>query len=229
MTWYVWWWYLVTETALSIVPGPAVLFVVSQGLRAGGWRGLWAALGIVSANVVWFALSAVGVGAAILASGSWFLAIKWLGAGYLVYLALRAVVGHATLHPLTQSEQAPPIGAARMWTRGVILQLTNPKALVFFVALLPQFIDPAGPIGLQILILGVTSVVTEFPVLAVYALLAGRASTLAREHRFARIADLVAAALLIGAALSVLLGPADGNASAHEHAFESQANSTTAP
>ena len=97
MSWTTWWMYVVTETVLSIAPGPAVLFVVAQSLRAGGGRGLWAALGIVSANVVWFALSAVGVGAAILASGSWFLAIKWLGAGYLVYLAARTILGHASL------------------------------------------------------------------------------------------------------------------------------------
>jgi threonine/homoserine/homoserine lactone efflux protein len=226
MTWYVWWWYLVTETVLSIAPGPAVLFVVSQGLRAGGWRGLWAAAGIVSANIVWFALSAVGVGAAIVASGGWFLAIKWLGAGYLVYLALRAILGHASLAPLGEVEPAPPIGAARMWTRGVILQLTNPKALVFFVALLPQFIDTDEPIGLQILILGVTSVVTEFPVLAVYALLAGRASSVAREHRFARTVDLAAAALLVGAALGVVLGSGEGESRAHEIMPAPQENTT---
>jgi homoserine/homoserine lactone efflux protein len=226
MTWTVWWMYLVTETVLSIAPGPAVLFVVSQGLRAGGLRGLWAALGIVSANVVWFALSAVGVGAAILASGNWFLAVKWLGAGYLVYLALRAILGHARPETGQAAETPPRITSARMWARGVILQLTNPKALVFFVALLPQFIDPAVPIGPQILILGVTSVMTEFPVLAVYALLAGRASTLAREHRFARTVDVAAAVLLVGAALGVVLGRGDDANAAREQTPGSQLESS---
>ena len=89
--------------------------------------------------------------------------------------------------------------------RGVILQMTNPKALVFFVALLPQFVNPAEPVGPQILILGVTSVVSEFPILAMYSLLAGRASHVARERRFARAAEIVAAALLIAAALGVVL------------------------
>jgi threonine/homoserine/homoserine lactone efflux protein len=197
-----WWLYLVTETVLSIAPGPAVLFVISQGLRAGGWRGVWAAAGIVSANVVWFALSAVGIGAAILASGNWFPTIKWLGAAYLVYLAVRCAVGGVSV---TRGEDVETSPDASLWIRGVILQLTNPKALVFFVALLPQFVEPAAPVGPQILILGVTSIVTEFPILAIYAALAGRTSRLARGRRFARTVDLAAAVLLLSAALGVLL------------------------
>jgi homoserine/homoserine lactone efflux protein len=214
MTWTTWWLYLVTETVLSMAPGPAVLFVIAQGLRAGGWRGLWAATGICSANVVWFALSAAGIGAAILASGSWFAALKWLGAGYLVYLAVRALVGHAGSAADGSSEPATRPTAGNLWIRGVILQMANPKALVFFVALLPQFIDPDEPIGPQILILGTTSVLTEFPVLGVYAALAGRASRLAREHRFARGADVLSAVLLIVAALGVLLAGNRGTAPA---------------
>jgi threonine/homoserine/homoserine lactone efflux protein len=210
MTWTTWWLYVVTETVLSIAPGPAVLFVIAQGLRAGGCRGLWAAAGICSANVVWFALSAAGIGAAILASGNWFAAIKWLGAGYLVYLALRALLGHARLAAEGEIDVAPRARPWSLWTRGVILQLANPKALVFFVALLPQFIDPQKRIGPQILILGVTSVLTEFPVLAVYAALAGRVNTLAREHRFARGADVVSAVLLLVAAVGVLLAGDNG-------------------
>lgn len=196
--------YVVTETAVSIAPGPAVLFVISQGLRAGGARGLWAAAGIVSANFVWFTLSAVGIGTVILAAGGWFLAIKWLGAVYLVYLAVRSLLSDP--HGDNGSNGRPAAATIRgVWLRGVILQLTNPKALVFFVALLPQFVDPSQPVGPQIVILGVTNVLTEYPVLAAYALLAGRASGLARKPRFARATQVLVAVLLICAALGVVL------------------------
>ena len=72
MNWENWLLFLVTEIVLSMSPGPAVLLVISQSLRGGGWRGIWAALGILSANVIWFTLSAIGVGTAILAAGPWF-------------------------------------------------------------------------------------------------------------------------------------------------------------
>jgi threonine/homoserine/homoserine lactone efflux protein len=158
MTWRVWWMFLATETALSISPGPAVLFVVSQSLRLGFVCGLWAALGIVSANVVWFALSAVGVGAALLAAGDWFLALKWLGAAYLVYLALKPFIARTGDEVALPVAERPRSSALAVWSRGVLLQLTNPKALIFFAALLPQFVQPDGDVGRQILILGATSV-----------------------------------------------------------------------
>ena len=88
----------------------------------------------------------------------------------------------------------------------MLLQLSNPKALVFFVALLPQFVVPEEPIAPQILILGVTSLAAEFPVLVGYSVLAGRASHLAREPRFARTIDVLAGALLIVAAMGIALG-----------------------
>lgn len=215
MSWQLWWMYLVTETVLSLSPGPAVLFVISQGLRVGGWRGLWAAAGIVSANVIWFALSAVGIGAAILAAGNWFVAVKWAGAGYLVYLAIRGLLGRSGLAGGPDGEEPLPRASLRLWMRGVILQLTNPKALVFFVALLPQFIVPSKPIGPQIVILGATSILAEFPILAVYAALAGRANRLAHEHRFARVMDVLAAVLLISAAVGVLLARDNSAEPAH--------------
>jgi len=205
MSWQVWWMFLVTETVLSISPGPAVLFVIAQSLRLGARAGLWAALGILSANTVWFALSALGIGAAIVAAGDWFVAIKWLGAAYLVYLALKPF--WAGSPPADESDTAEPIAPAarQLWMRGLLLQLTNPKALMFFAALLPQFVRPEQDVPSQVLILGITSMATELPVLALYAALAGRASRVARGHRFARALDYASAALLIAAALGLAL------------------------
>jgi homoserine/homoserine lactone efflux protein len=204
MHWDTWLLFLLTEIVLSTSPGPAVLLVVSQSLRTGAWSGIWAAFGILTANVIWFALSAVGVGSAILAAGPWFIALKWLGAAYLVYLAWRAIATkEGTVDPLP-IEPSPGNSARGSWLRGLVLQLTNPKALMFFVALLPQFIDPHRPAPPQVLILGMTSIAAELPILALYAALAARAATAVKDTRWKHALNLATAAMLLIAALSVL-------------------------
>jgi len=187
-----------TETLLCLTPGPAVLFVLSHGLAQGGRASLWANAGILTGNTFYFALSALGLGAVLLASPDVFTVIKLVGAAYLIYLGIRTIVGVGLgLRP------DGVIGAiTRDWAtlgRGFALQAANPKALMFFVALLPQFINPNRPIGLQILILGVTSVVIEFFVLAGYGYLAGRAAVLARRPRFVALTNRVSGGMLVAA------------------------------
>lgn len=201
MSWHTWWLFLVTETALSISPGPAVLLVVSQGLRRGGRKSVFSSGGILAANAVYFAISAAGLGAAILASYELFSLIRWAGAAYLVWLGIRAIVGsHSPFRPEAGGGLARVESNRRLFANGFLLQAANPKALVFFAAILPQFVTPAEPMAMQFAVLGVTSVVAEFFVLLGYGFLAGRASALARQPRFAKTADRVAGALLLGAA-----------------------------
>ena len=88
MTWQKWAVFMVMEIVLCLTPGPAVLFVVAQGLRYGAVRSLWANLGILSGNAFYFALSATSVGALLLASNALFTAVKWAGAAYLVWLGV---------------------------------------------------------------------------------------------------------------------------------------------
>jgi homoserine/homoserine lactone efflux protein len=211
MNWQSWSLYLATEIALSLSPGPAVLLVLSQALRGGMARGIGAAVGILAANVVWFALSALGVGAAILAAGDLFLAIRWLGAAYLIYLAIRSAWGafRPAAPDAVESVDSPPAGLSGGWGRdafrGFVLQMTNPKALMFFVAILPQFIQPNDSLERQMLILGVTSIAAELPVLVLYSALASRARNAARDRRWARTIDLSVALLLAAAACGVAL------------------------
>jgi threonine/homoserine/homoserine lactone efflux protein len=200
MTWHTWWLFLVTETALSLSPGPAVLLVVSQGLRRGGRSSVFSSCGILSANALYFAISAAGLGAAILTSYQLFSLIRWVGAAYLVWLGLRAIFGSDSRF-LPEANGASPFASnRRLFTNGFLLQAANPKALVFFAAILPQFVTPAQPMAVQFALLGVTSVVAEFFVLLGYGVLAGRASELARQPRFAKTADRLAGVLLLGAA-----------------------------
>jgi homoserine/homoserine lactone efflux protein len=167
-----------TETVLCFTPGPAVLFVVSVALARGARPGVAAASGILTANVGYFALSATGIAAVIVASGRVFTVLRWVGAGYLVWVGLRMLLSRP--HARDERMDAPPAQPVqRAFLRALIVQGANPKALIFFVALLPQFIDASAPVGLQLLVLGASSTVIEFFVLLLYVAVASRAQRLA--------------------------------------------------
>ena len=205
MTWATWTVFVLTELVLCLTPGPAVLFVVSQALRHGGPKSIWANLGILSGNAFYFLLSAAGLGAAMLASHTLFRALKWGGAIYLIYLGLRLIMrpGHAS----AAVDSAPTRSKWALLRQGFVLQTANPKALMFFVALLPQFLDPAQNVPIQIGILAVTSAAAEFLVLAGYGFTAGALSQWARAPRIARATDRVAGTLLVGAGVGLGLAP----------------------
>jgi threonine/homoserine/homoserine lactone efflux protein len=203
VNWDTYWLYVATEAALSLSPGPAVMLVIAYGLAQGARRSVWASLGILSANGLYFALSATGLGALLAASETFFQAIKWAGAAYLVYLGLSALLGRPS--PITVSRPAARgVSPRAIYLSGLTLQLANPKTLVFFAAILPQFVDPRLPIGAQMAWLAAGSVIPEFFILAGYGFAASRAARLATDPRFGRITDRVAGLLVLGAAAMVL-------------------------
>ena len=178
MTFKTWLLFLVMETALSLSPGPAVFYVVSQGVRGALRRSLPAAAGIISANAVYFALSATSLGALIAASARFFMIAKWVGAAYLIYLGLKALRSAGSSHAVVLGETGGLTESGdrrRVYLGALTLQLANPKALLFFLALLPQFIDPARAVVPQMLILAATSMMPEFCILLSYGWLAHRA------------------------------------------------------
>jgi homoserine/homoserine lactone efflux protein len=176
VTLQVWLAFVVLETVLCLTPGPAVLFVVSTSVARGARAALSGALGIVACNTFYFLLSALGVAAVILASNRLFTALKWLGAAYLVWLGLRMLVARAAPPPPEQPKQGAALAAL---VRGFAVQAANPKALAFFVALLPQFIDAHASVPQQVAILAVTSVSIEYAVQAAYVWVATRAGAYA--------------------------------------------------
>ena len=186
--------FCVTELVLCLMPGPAVLLVVSTAAGRGARAGLGAALGILAANTVYFALSATGVVAAHAASRDLFVVIEWIGAGYLIWIGLRMLRPH---RPHGTSAQA--VVLHHPFVRGFVVQIANPKAVVFFAALLPQFIDPAGSVPGQVLILGASSLVIELTVLTGYAEGASRA----RAMLGARVASALRA---VGGLLLIAVG-----------------------
>ncbi len=178
INWDMYWLYLLTEVALSLSPGPAVMLVIAYGLTHGARRSLLAAIGVLSANAIYFAVSATALGAVLVASKTFFIAVKWLGAFYLVYVALSALLGRAS--PITASNTGHAIALRALFCFGLHLQLANPKTLIFFVAILPQFVDPNLPVGSQMVWLAVGSIVPEFLILGGYGYLASRAAHLRR-------------------------------------------------
>jgi homoserine/homoserine lactone efflux protein len=178
MTFKTWLLFLAMETALSLSPGPAVFYVVSQGVRGALRRTLPAAGGILSANGIYFALSATSLGAIIAASARFFTVAKWVGAVYLIYLGIKALRSAKSTHAVVLSASPAASGGnlSGVYVGALTLQLANPKALLFFLALLPQFIDPSTPVVPQMLILAATSMVPEFCILTGYGWLAHRAA-----------------------------------------------------
>ena len=194
MSFTTWALFLVTELALCLTPGPAVLFVFAHGLRYGGPKSLWANLGILSGNAFYFAISATGLGMLVSASHAAFSAVKLGGALYLIYLGVRMMLARGDAFA---ADGAPTeVRGARIVARGFLLQAANPKALIFFTALLPQFVTAGQPIAEQMLLLGATSIVAEFFVLAGYGHLASRLGVWRSDARFTTWLNRVAGAML---------------------------------
>ncbi len=152
--------------AIAVVPGPNVLFVMTQSAWRGPRAGLSAAAGIESANTLYVLCSAAGLASLIAASGAAFEIIKWAGAAYLAWLgfqAIRASFNSAAPTPLSLGE-----ASARAYRDGIMVGLGNPKTILFFLALFPQFIDPAHTIWLQSLVLGFLAVAIDFVIQFLY-------------------------------------------------------------
>ena len=157
--------------AIAVAPGPNVLFVMTQSAWRGPKAGLFAAIGIESANSLYVLFSAVGLAGLIAASGAAFEIIKWAGAAYLAWLgfqALRSSFSTADAPMLSTGE-----ASAKAFRDGVVVALGNPKTILFFLALFPQFIDPARPVWAQALVLGFIGIAIDFVVQIAYIVAGG--------------------------------------------------------
>lgn len=196
--------YAATSLAACMTPGPAVLLVISTAIARGAAASLWATLGIIVANTIYFVLAGTGAGALLVASYDLFAILRWAGAAYVLYLGIRSLL--ATPQPRHVAAEAGfTHGGLQALRDGAVLQLTNPSALVFFAALLPQFIDPDRPIATQIVILTATGNGLELLVLGLYGGLADRAARAAEGTSFALWTNRISGVLLIAAALALAL------------------------
>jgi threonine/homoserine/homoserine lactone efflux protein len=201
MTLSTWLLYVAAVLVLTVTPGPSVLMCVSTSVNLGARRALIAALGSTCAIVGIMVLSALGLGAALAASETLFTVLKWLGAAYLAYLGITSLFSSASEIAVAGSvESSTP---ARLFGQGFLVGASNPKALLFFGALFPQFINPGAPQLPQFLVLGVTFIFFELSWLTIYTLSASRAKRWLQQPRRARLFNratgvvfLVAAGLL---------------------------------
>ena len=191
---------------LALTPGPDNIFVLLQSAQRGWRAGMWVVLGLCLGLVGHTAAVALGLAAVFAASSMAFTVLKVVGAAYLAWLAWGALRAPASVH------EAPPGGAAaaggnggalRMVGRGVVMNLTNPKVLVFFLAFLPQFADPAqGGMARQIMLLGLVFMLATLLVFGAIACFSGAfGALLQRSARAQRLLNRVAGLVFLGLAL----------------------------
>jgi threonine/homoserine/homoserine lactone efflux protein len=149
MTWATYGEFLAFASVLVLIPGPDFAVVTKNTLAAGRRRGRWAAVGVASSNVVQGTAAASGLSALIVGAQPAFQAIKWAGVAYLAFLGAQAIRSAIRGRYLSLDEGEPPSAGAAFggWRQGFLSNITNPKVLIFYLAVLPQFLAPHAPIG----------------------------------------------------------------------------------
>jgi threonine/homoserine/homoserine lactone efflux protein len=189
--------FLATAIVLLLVPGPAVLYVVTRSIEMGRAGGLASVAGITTGTVVFVGLAAAGLSSLLLASTAAFDAVRYAGAAYLVLLGVRRLLGRG----LDEADaEAPPRTHQRAYIQGIVVNLTNPKTIVFVFAFLPQFVDSdANHAWLQVCVLGLSFAVLGFLSDSMYALAAGTiADRLRGSEGIARVQRWFGGSVLVG-------------------------------
>ena len=198
--------FIVTGWLLNLTPGPDVLYIVRHAMRQGVQAGMVAALGIVSGCFVHVLAAALGVGALLAASATAFTVLKWVGAAYLVWMGVKLLLARAAASPMlavsvgqdAAGSEALPL--SRIWRQGFLTNVLNPKVALFFLAFVPQFIDPHSEHKLlAFVLLGLIFNLNSLPINFGYAWLGAWASRrLALVQHALRWVDRAAGLLFIG-------------------------------
>jgi threonine/homoserine/homoserine lactone efflux protein len=167
-----WLLFLGAALIIAVTPGPAIFYVAARTLAGGRNEGLASSLGTGLGGLVHIVAGAAGVSALIMASAEAFTLLKFVGAAYLVWLGVKSI---------REARIAPPevtvTGARRALREGILVEVLNPKTAAFFLAFIPQFVDPAGGVALQFIILGLISVTLNTAADVIVAFLASSART----------------------------------------------------
>lgn len=181
-----------TAVALAAVPGPTVTVIIANSLRHGWRAGMANVLGTQAGFLIWLAIAALGLGAAVKVMGVWFDVLRYAGAAYLVWLGIKMLRSHGDL--AVAVDRARPGGS--FFLQGFIVILSNPKMLVLFGALIPPFIAPGEAAVPQILVLGLTFMVIAGVGDTLYALGAAKAGSLLSRSRI-RALEVVSGLFLV--------------------------------
>jgi homoserine/homoserine lactone efflux protein len=190
--------FLVASCLISLSPGAGVICCVAAGVRFGLARSMWNIFGLIVGIMFVLAIVAAGLGALLATSTIAFTALKWLGAAYLVWLGIAQ--WRAPALAIDTDAAAGNLGgsARQLFLRGFLVNATNPKGIVFMLAVLPQFIDPGKPQPLQYLMCGATLVCTDFIAMTAYTGFAARVLRLLRQPTQIRWMNRTFGSLLVG-------------------------------
>ncbi|MBL8303455.1 MAG: LysE family transporter [Ideonella sp.] len=192
-----WLTFVVAAWAISLSPGAGAVAAMTAGLNHGFTRGYVMTFGLVAGIWTQVLVVGVGLGALIAASATAFTLIKWLGVAYLVWLGLRQ--WRAPAEPLLADPgDNPSVSLRGLLLRGWAVNAVNPKGTVFLLAVVPQFIDPARPLGPQYLVIAATLGATDLVVMAGYTALAAKLLRLLRTPRQVRLLNRTFGSLFIG-------------------------------
>jgi threonine/homoserine/homoserine lactone efflux protein len=201
--------FVVAALALLVVPGPAVVYIVARSVQQGRRAGLASVLGIHVGTLVHIAAATLGLSALVLSSAVAFTAVKIAGAVYLVGLGLWTIFGRRAEQDVALGGD---LGLRRAFAQGIVVNVLNPKTALFFLAFLPQFVDPdAAHPAVQIAVLGIVFTLLGLVTDSLWALAAGTAGgVLRRSSRFARGQRYVTGSVYVGlGVVTALAGPAD--------------------
>jgi threonine/homoserine/homoserine lactone efflux protein len=163
--------FIAAALVLLLTPGPGVMYIVARSIGQGSRAGLVSVLGLAAGALMHVAAAAAGISTILLASATAFGFVKAAGAAYLIYLGIRTLLARGAVG---STEVCTPRSSGRLFADGVLVSVLNPKIALFFLAFLPQFVDPArGPVAQQILLLGLLYVALALVTDSAYALLAG--------------------------------------------------------
>ena len=181
MSYQVWLAYMLACWVISISPGAGAIASMSSGLNYGFRRGYWNALGLQLALLLQIGIVAAGVGV-LFATTPWaFLVVKWFGVSYLLYLAY--LQWKAPIQSIEIQQEQPDKSIAKLVLHGFLINMSNPKAIVFLLAVLPQFLDLSKPQGIQYLIMAATMVTIDLIVMAGYTGLAAKVLRLLKSQK----------------------------------------------
>ncbi len=200
MTLETWFYYLLTMLVLTSTPGPSVLFSVSNSLNGGVKKAFFGALGGTSAITIIMTLSFTGMGVVVMTSEVLFNIIKWAGVAYLIYLGLSAILSKDESFLVDDSKnQLKTQSRKATFLSGFMVGASNPKAILFFTALFPQFINPTVALWPQFLILSITFIIFEMTWLMLYAYFASKALPWLQVKGRAKMVNRITGSLFVGA------------------------------
>jgi len=201
--------FLIAAFVLLITPGPAVFYIVARSVQQGSWAGIVSAAGVVTGGFIHVVAGTVGLSALVLSSPIAFATVKYLGALYLIYLGFRAFFKENRVGDLNLRLKSIQLG--RVYRDGLVVNLFNPKTILFFIAFLPQFVDSTreNP-GTQFLLLGTIMVSMGLVTDSIYAVVAGKASQWLRKsnNRLSYHQWFAGAVYLSLGILTLLINPA---------------------